>query len=323
VSDTIYDGDLDRLTFYGTTDLDARRRALRFQAENLDYVLAAVCFASGQSGLSQERSITVKVCTHRYADSANITSVRCGLVERAAKLLELPYSEYVQALGAVNDSIAEARLKVIQNERHRSVAAMKGATCCATGWARDSKHGYEGANAEVWLKAWDYCDSAMRQEASNDDAERMSRASRAREDGDALPGYVLNDEVLNYDVPSGLLEAVQTAFGYHALAPMYHNGVSLRDALRAAVRWWESQATDDATKDDCANRLPPTVHLTLARMTATGSVDCHDIMGNRQLGPGSYGVLRDVARLAGWKYACVNRPGEPRQTLLWVEGGSK
>lgn len=268
MSDTIYDGDPDRLTFYGTTGLDARRRALRFQAENLDYVLAAVCFASGQSGLSQERSITVKVCTHRYADSANITSVRCGLVEHAAKLLELPYSEYVQALGAVNDSIAEARLKVIQNERHRSVAAMNGATCRATGRARDSKHGYEGGNAEVWRKAWDYCDSALRHEASKDDDE---------------------DDVSR-------------------LVPVYEPKVAR------------------STEDDDEHYIPHKVdciRLNLGRAGALGYVKYTNGV-NTTLAPGSAAdVLRAAAKVAGWKYACVTRPGEPRQTLLWVEGGFK
>ena len=41
-----------------------------------------------------------------------------------------------------------------------------------------------------------------------------------------------------YIVPPGMLRAVEAAFGYHPdRGPVYHNGVSLRDALGAAVGW--------------------------------------------------------------------------------------
>jgi hypothetical protein len=254
----------DRMTFYGATNLEARRRALRFQAENLDYVLTAVVEATWDlwahgadpTHVPGEQSITMYVQRlHNMDVASTISGTRIILLERAAAVLKLPEEEAMAMAYAGGEDATAAeqrvRLEVTQKERHRSVAATKGATARAAGWPRTAKHGYVGANAIVWEKAWDYCDSAMRHEASKDD--------------DASDPAILR--------PSHVEDAG-----------------------------------------------PPTVRLTLARMTATASVDCHDIMGNRQLGPGSYGVLRDVARLAGWKYARHKLANRPATTLLWADG---
>jgi hypothetical protein len=163
----------DYMTFYGATDLEARRRALRFQAENLDYVLMAVCFISCQSGLAREHGITVQIEPYRAGPGSTVSGTRIILLDRAAAMLKLPKEEAMAMAyaGGEDASAAEqrVRLEAVQKERHRSVAAMKGATCRATGWPKTAPHGYTGANADAWLHAWKYCDAAMRHEAAPPD----------------------------------------------------------------------------------------------------------------------------------------------------------
>jgi hypothetical protein len=85
----------DRMTFYGATDLEARRRALRFQAENLDYVLTAVDSISNQSTLlGPAYAITVHVRRLYNMDvDSTISDIRTILTERATVVLRLPKEE--------------------------------------------------------------------------------------------------------------------------------------------------------------------------------------------------------------------------------------
>jgi hypothetical protein len=97
MSDAIYEGDPDRLTFYGATSLEARRRALRFQSENLDYVLSGIAFGTynvGRPSLLCEYHITIQIAPYRATGpDVTVSGTRRLLVERAAVLLNLPAEE--------------------------------------------------------------------------------------------------------------------------------------------------------------------------------------------------------------------------------------
>jgi hypothetical protein len=301
----------DRLTFYGATDLEARRRALRFQCENLDYVLIAVVEATWDlwahsadpTHVPGEQSITMAVERLRPVPGSTVSGTRIILLDRAAAMLKLLKEEAMAMAyaGGEDASAAErrARLEAIQKERQRTVAAMKGATCRATGWPKTAPHGYAGDNADAWLHAWKYCDAAMRHETAPPGMADLKATEIWEWSAAAMNGAAARAVNWSRDAYAGdSADAWRRGWDHCNEALRRHAEPEYKEPARPRV--------DDVGPKYEDNPTPlkvKAVYLELTPLSAFGRVSYHDApLRDKTISDKSTRkMLRTVAQYVGWQ----------------------